>query len=1305
MKGACRRRRAACHARVGATLPDTEFIWTAGYRLGMKSPLDVSGGDLGRLSDAEAVDVFAGLLWADSAARGIPAKIDVPRNTDARDGGVDATVRAPADIKGHGVIRPGVTRYQIKSGKGFNPAAKDARRRLLFKPDGDGLRPRIKECLDKGETLVVVAFGADAPDRERDPEDLIREDLAGVDPSYGDARVEVWHQDLLIDHMARYPALQRRLKGASKSPFLAHPQWTLTFEDMGQRFVSGPPQEGLIERARAALRNAGGADVRIIGRPGSGKTRIVHEITRADDLAALTLYFENPSDVRLDRFLSSLLEDDDAGAILVVDECDTENWYQFRTRIANTDGRVKLVTIYNRKDSQECYELDDLGLAEIRKIIEGYGADVPSDVVDDLAFKCRPSPRYAHHMAKIMASKTGGFPDLPLGEAAVHERYIRAELGPHSERARKRKSALMHFGIFARVGFEGPRLVEYEFLRKRCWQEDGIAPAEFDAIVDELRGLKILQGYKDLYIAPHMLHLWLWSEWWRIHGRGSTPQTLLSPGDGGMPDGLRRAFREMVDDNHSPEISAAAGVLLGRGGPFDEGGGDALEDADGARTFGALAGADPDSALRLLERTVCRWDDQRLAGFVDGRRHVVGAIERIGERCVDLEAVVRVLLHLAVNENEGGIANNATGTLARLFVMAPAALAGTPASLEDRLALLSKLLGHKDGRFRALALAACDSALESVHAARLDCERDRIRWNPRGWNPTEAEADAYRRVISMLRGMLDSADSGEGRAAAAIILKRAAELSRLGTVSGAVVDALRSMLEKRPADRREIARTAEFMLRVDEGRMGEEAAAACRQLAAELAGGDYCSRMKRYVGADIPSNAFSLPDGPGADRIEKAVRDLAAESLRDRGALLEQAEWLFGPGVSHARLFGRELAVQDAGHALLPDLIDAMSRSAGDLAGQLIGGYLGEVSRRDPALWESTMDAMERSGRLAPLVPDVVWWSRITDASWGRLARMYRRGAAGKGAVSMLAHGGRACALSREAFCEAVGIMLEAPTAGDMQSALALLSGRCECRDPEREIPAETSCRVLLDDAFLARPQDGSRASVIDLHWGEVAERLARDEPRLVPRMAGAAFRSMGSDGGVFYGPRSRAFGALDAMAERMPDQVWECAADCLTAPPDKRSYRILEWASGRMLGAQPWPGAPHRPGAAARTAPLLERVRPESVWAWVEGDRIARASCIAEFLPRTISGQECIARGLLVRYGEHKQVRDALHGNFMDAAWVGSGIDRLARAKRECQGMAAAESDPNVRAWLDERIKIIDGALAEEMALEARMR
>ena len=355
---------------------NTALIWNWGCRLGVGSVLAASGDDLGRLSDAEAVQLFADLLWADAGARGISASIDVPRSIHAGDGGIDATVRAPDDVPGRGVIGPGVTRYQIKSGKGFNPAAGDALR-PLFGPGGGGLYLRIKECLDKGEALVVVLFGAGAPDAERDAEDLVRDELAGVDPSYGNARVEVWRQNRLLGHIARHPSLQRRLKGAPAAPFLAHPQWASTPEDMTRRFVPGPPQKTLIEKARRALRGgAGRGGVRITGRPGSGKTRIAHEITRPDDLASRTLYFENPARVQHDNFLNRLLEDGDAGAILVVDECDTEGWRYLQDRTAKTGGRVSLVTIYNRKDSRDCYELEDLGLAEIKDIIEGYGAKV-----------------------------------------------------------------------------------------------------------------------------------------------------------------------------------------------------------------------------------------------------------------------------------------------------------------------------------------------------------------------------------------------------------------------------------------------------------------------------------------------------------------------------------------------------------------------------------------------------------------------------------------------------------------------------------------------------------------------------------------------------------------------------------------------------------------------------------------------------------------------------------------------------------------------------------------------------------------
>ena len=519
----------------------------------MSTVLGVNRSQLGRLSGMEAVDIFAGLLWADSAARGIPADIDVPRNIHARNGGVNATVRAPDGVAGQGVIGPGVTRYQIKSGRGFNPASRGARRRLLFRPAGGGLRPRIKRCLDNGETLVLVLFGTDAPDAGRDSAQLIREELAKVDPSYGRAKVEVWHPDRLIGYIEKYPALQRRLAGTSGVPFRSHSLWALASEAMTRRFVPGPSHRRLIDRARSALRGGSrGADVRITGGPGSGKTRIAHEITRPDDLAAITLYFESPSDARSSvGLVDSLVGDGDARAILVVDECGREDWEYFRNRIARAGGRIGLVTMHNKMDGGGCYDLDGLGAAEIGKIIREHAPGAPSEAVDRLAVACEPSPRYAHYFAKRMASNPNALPPDLLDEDGLHEAHIGAGLGPQSgELARKRKLVLLQFCAFARVGCEGESLGEYEFLRKKSGQEDGIAPNEFDAIVDDLRGLKMLRGREALRIAPSMLHLWLRSEWRRLRGRGPSPAAPLQ-GGGAMPGSLRRALLETAPGDSS----------------------------------------------------------------------------------------------------------------------------------------------------------------------------------------------------------------------------------------------------------------------------------------------------------------------------------------------------------------------------------------------------------------------------------------------------------------------------------------------------------------------------------------------------------------------------------------------------------------------------------------------------------------------------------------------------------------------------------------------------------------------------------
>ena len=93
----------------------------------------VTNDDLGRLDEHTAVDFFQRLLWAEARRIGIEiSKINVSSRINVPDGGVDATVDEVQIATGSGIIKPGRTSYQIKSGKDFRPWQESEIRKELF---------------------------------------------------------------------------------------------------------------------------------------------------------------------------------------------------------------------------------------------------------------------------------------------------------------------------------------------------------------------------------------------------------------------------------------------------------------------------------------------------------------------------------------------------------------------------------------------------------------------------------------------------------------------------------------------------------------------------------------------------------------------------------------------------------------------------------------------------------------------------------------------------------------------------------------------------------------------------------------------------------------------------------------------------------------------------------------------------------------------------------------------------------------------------------------------------------------------
>ena len=88
----------------------------------MDTIFTVKNDDLERLSPEEAVDLFRELLWAEATALGLGKNlINVPTAITVADGGIDAEVRDAQVVGGQGIIKQGLTRYQIKTGD-FSPS-------------------------------------------------------------------------------------------------------------------------------------------------------------------------------------------------------------------------------------------------------------------------------------------------------------------------------------------------------------------------------------------------------------------------------------------------------------------------------------------------------------------------------------------------------------------------------------------------------------------------------------------------------------------------------------------------------------------------------------------------------------------------------------------------------------------------------------------------------------------------------------------------------------------------------------------------------------------------------------------------------------------------------------------------------------------------------------------------------------------------------------------------------------------------------------------------------------------------------
>ena len=1242
----------------------------------------------------EAVDLFRELLWAEATATGIGINlISVPSAITVADGGIDAEVVEGQPQGGQGLIKTGLTRYQIKTGS-FSLSGTADIKDVLFRDGTSMLKPRIKSCLDSDGTLVVVLFGSDNPDTS---DDQAKQKFIGileeVEEKYTHSKIEIWRQNHLRGFLSRFPSLALRTTGRDHMYFQSHFSWA-SQDDMVREFQEGEAQRTLVESLRSNIRNANSAvHLRLWGEAGIGKTRLALEATRAEDLAPLVVYCDSADKFRDSDLMNELLrEDNNFATILVVDECDPDSRSYIWNKFKHFDARIRVVSLYGEYDITtgdiSYVQAPSLDKDQVVGILQSY--DLPQDQAERWSEICSGSPRVAHVIGSNLVSNPQ---DLlrPLDTVNIWARYIEGGDPPNSDSVLNRQLVLRYIALFKRFGYGRPLITEAQAIARLVMKADpSITWTRFQEIIEDLRTKRILQGETTLYVTPRALHLWLWLDWWRYYGNFFDYKDFSED----LPPQLITWFGEMFQyAAGSPAASKVVEELLGPEGPFaDE---DFLQTRAGADFFLNLSLADPKSALAYLQRTVGSWNRQKLFEFSSGRTQVIWALRNIAVWRDLFPGAALLLLALAETENDFLISNNSSGEFKGLFAVGPGPVASTEAPPRDRWPILRDALRSPSRERRRLGIGACDSALESQHWTRfVGPENQGLRPGADLWRPeTYGELwQAYRDVWMVLFASLDELDDDDRDLAVEVLLNRARGLATIDELSDMVLSSMRGLIADSRMDNKKILSEVVQILHYEGSELPVETKNQWELIRDELTGNDFSSLVKRYVGMDLLEDHFD-EQGNQVDQVQPKLEQLARQTVDDPSLLGAQLDWIVTKEAPNGFPFGYELGMCDTNQILLPRLLQAQMRTAEEGTLYFLGGYLRAYKELDEDGWENLLDDLATGEETFSWVPELTLRSgRFSEKGARRILDLIDAGAIPVTQIRMFVFGGLVRDVSEEVFGNWMKQLLASSDASAFTTALQVFMTYYKDRTPHEPLPTGLTLDLLTrEDLFESGPP--GRFRNLSHTWAAIGKDFLRDHPKESLVIAEKMLLHWGQSGTIVERSCSEARMVIDDITRQFPSDVWSMVSKLVEQPTRTTSFHLRHWLRGDNM---------FRAGKSS----MINVFPADRIWDWVDDNPFARAPLLAEFVPPALpeeGSDTCLAKELLIRYGDRKDVRIRLQINFDTEGWMGSQSAHFTRKKDKLLAVRDSESNPNVILWIDEYTESLNLGMERAVLEEER--
>jgi helix-turn-helix protein len=1248
----------------------------------------VSQEALAQSTPSQAIECFRDLLWCEVRRVGIPLTNVQIALCEVPDGGIDARVTHLNGVQSD-IFQSGVTCFQVKSGVNAKFFRAAWLRKELFgsSKESDATRENLAEgianCLEGGGKYVLACFGVDSPpEKTRKAEQLLRESLHAC--GFPDALVEVWSQQQLVGLFSRFYSLCLELNGRKQFEFQSHSSWQLASE-MSHPVILGKEQEQFLGRIRESLRSDQIRHIRVIGEPGLGKSRLVLEALSERDLAPAVVYVTSAEEFQRSRlFIDLLRPDGDYFVILVLDECPASQCKSIWDALRSRSDRCRIVSIdhddFETNDElmqvMRCPRLSD---TQITQLIEGYTG--PRFDNHRWAEFCSGSPRVAHMVGENLKVSASDLLKEP-STVQVWERYIAGYRRLDGTESNRRRLVLRHLALFYRFGFESPVDEEARFIADLVASCDpSLTWQAFQSIVQELRANRILQGSTTLFIAPKALHIYLWQEFWKHHGRFDNLSQLI----GSLPGRLGTWFLEMFRYAHdSPVASDQARRLLGPEGAMSDP--KVLRSQRACNFLNYFSEGVPEATLECIERAFNASTDDELKQVRAGRQPLISALRKIAIWSHLFHRAAKVLQRLA-EFDDGDNRHNAGGTFAALFSMQPGPFAPTCASPGERLPILKAILRSPSSWERRLGVEACRAALSENGGIHLfGTEYQGLRPTPPLWCPP-TWGDVHDAIGSVWDLLFDDSRSWpvEERAAANQVLIESADvLLRIEHLSARILATLESLVEDGAADLKELVSTITSLRRYDPNWLSESVQNHLACLEARITGCTFHSRLRRYVLlSSWDDHHAKYADGDIT--FEKRLSDLADEAGGNSEILTGVLNDLVVSRNHAVYQFGYELSKRDRSRRFLSATIEAYrSVPNGEQSALLLGGFLRAICIDSRSEWERLILQLIDDPAFAKIAGALLQCSGLSDGSVLRLVAAVESGRIGS--ENLLALRGAPLELRSLENSTTERLIEQLLAIEEIDSALEIAHFAYCYEGSAKLLPREPTRRLLSQNEESAK-----KAREFDYVWSEVAMQFITSYPDEQLNLFEAMLRRV-CIGRRFLDHHDHAYAVATRIIGQNPAGCWAIVTDLLNGAKEEAWLVRL------------WLGPPSSIGSESGSGPLA-LFPTECVLAWIDQDPVARAPLIAGAAPKSVcnSAGGTLTREILNRYGDSREVRDALLRNFYSTGWSGSAVGHYGRKRDSARQWLKAETSLRVRTWIEEYIQSLSESISRSEIEEER--